>query len=372
MTLSPISIMQGGRIIVAVLVVVTEAAAVMAGAGDSAKGLVRSEFIYQDAPYPACHASTIAETGDGLVAAWFGGTHERHSDVGIWVSRQEEGSAEWSEPVEVANGVTDSATRFPTWNPVLFQPKGGPLLLFYKVGPTPQNWWGMLKRSTDQGRTWGEAKRLPDGILGPIKNKPVQLSDDEIVLPSSSENDGWRVHFEFTNADATEWRRTPPINDPSRVRAIQPSILVHPRGKLQAVGRTRASGIFTAWSPDGGQSWEEMKLLELPNPSSGTDAVTLSDGRHLLVYNHNSNYKGRSPLNVAVSDDGVHWSAAFVLEDDPDAPNGFSYPAVIQTTDGLVHITYTWRRERIKHLVLDPNRFELRPITDGQWPGDRP
>src|SRR5690606_20125662 len=110
-----------------------------------------------------------------------------------------------------------------------------------------------------------------------------------------------------------------------------------------------------------------MTPTGLPNPSSGTDAVTLADGRQLLVYNHNPNYKGRSPLNVAISSDGEQWQAALVLEDD-DGPNGYSYPAVIQSSDGLVHITYTWRRERIKHVVLDPREFNLEPIVDGTWP----
>ncbi len=94
-----------------------------------------------------------------------------------------------------------------------------------------------------------------------------------------------------------------------------------------------------------------MTLLDLPNPNSGTDAVTLrEDGRFLLVYNHTR--EGRTPLNVALSRDGRTWEQALTLE---DAPGGeFSYPAVIQTGDGLVHITYTWMRRRIKHVVVDP------------------
>src|SRR4029079_15262609 len=97
--------------------------------------VLRSEFIFDTAPFPSCHASTIAETKSGLVAAWFGGTAERNPDVGIWFSRLENGK--WSAPVEVANGTGFSTNRFPTWNPVLFQPEDGPLMLFYKVGPSP-------------------------------------------------------------------------------------------------------------------------------------------------------------------------------------------------------------------------------------------
>lgn len=328
-------------------------------------GLVSSEFIYQNAPFPACHASTIAETDQGLVAAWFGGTHERHPDVGIWLSHLRDGH--WSTPVEVANGVESATVRYPTWNPVLFQPRGGLMLLFYKVGPSPSEWWGMVKTSNDGGHTWSEAKRLPEGIIGPVKNKPVQLADGTIISPSSTENDGWRVHFETSTDGGKSWRASQSVNDGETIRAIQPSILIYPFNRLQALGRTRSQGIFEIWSNDGGKTWGEMMLTSLPNPSAGTDAVTLADGRQLLVYNHNPNYKGRSPLNVAISEDGKNWEAALVLEDDK-SENGYSYPAVIQTRDGKVHITYTWRRERIKHVVVDPQKLVLRPIVEGAWP----
>jgi predicted neuraminidase len=361
--------------------------------------VLKSEFIYETAPFPSCHASTLAETKSGLVAAWFGGTAERNPDVCIYVSRNDNGK--WTAPVAVADGVGFATNRLPTWNPVLFQPKSGPLMLFYKVGPTPRDWWGMLMTSADDGKTWSKPVRLPDGILGPIKNKPVQLANGDILCPSSTEGSGgWRVHFERTSNLGQTWTTTPPVNDGKDIGAIQPSILFHPNSELQAVGRTKNGKVFTITSADNGVTWGTMTLLELPNPDSGTDAVTLRDGRQLLVYNHNirtglrpaeantlptasqrskgesssslgssgpakagSNNKGRSPLNVAISADGIHWQASLVLENDPEAPAGFAYPAVIQASDGLVHITYTWERKRIKHVVLDPAKLSLRPLT---------
>lgn len=331
---------------------------------------LKSEFIFETAPFPSCHASTIAETKSGLVAAWFGGTAERNPDVCIYVSRTETGH--WSAPQEVANGTGFATNRLPTWNPVLFQPTNGPLLLFYKAGPKPAEWWGMMTSSSDNGKTWSKPQRLPTGILGPIKNKPVQLVNGDILCGSSTEGDGWKVHFERTRDFGKTWTATPPVNDGKEIGAIQPSILSHKNGRLEAVGRTRNDKIFQIWSDDGGVTWGRMTLTGLPNPDSGTDAVTLRDGRQLLVYNHNvrtgSNNKGRSPLNVAVSPDGKTWFAAMVLEDDADAPNGFAYPSVIQTRDGLVHVTYTWERKRIKHIVIDPAKLSLRPIVGGIWP----
>ena len=310
--------------------------------------LVKSEYIFETAPFKECHASTIVETKNGLVSAWFGGTKERNPDVGIWLSRQEDGR--WSAPVEVANGVQSPTNRYACWNPVLFQPKSGPLLLFYKVGPSPSRWWGMLSTSEDNGKTWSKARRLPEGILGPIKNKPVQLPNGDIVCSSSTEDHGWRVHFERTGDLGQTWQATPPVNDGKEIEAIQPSILFYPGGRLQALGRTQQDHIFEIWSEDEGKTWGKMSLTTLPNPNSGTDAVTLKDGRQLLVYNHST--KGRSPLNVALSKDGKTWEPLLTLEDEP--AKQFSYPAVIQTSDGLVHITYTWKRERIKHAVVKP------------------
>lgn len=332
-------------------------------AAQTPPGLLKSEFIYDTAPFPSCHATTIVEPiGSGLVAAWFGGTAERNPDVGIWVSRHDEGK--WTTPVEVANGVQPDGTRHPCWNPVLFQPKSGPLLLFYKVGPSPSTWWGMLRTSTDGGKSWGVARKLPDGILGPIKNKPVQLASGNILCPTSSEHDGWRVHFERSSDGGATWSKTDAVNDGKSIGAIQPSILFLGGDKLLALGRTKQSKVFRITSDDAGRTWSEMKLTALPNPNSGTDAVTLRDGQHLLIYNHTA--RGRSPLNLALSRDGVNWDAALVLEDEPRME--FSYPAIIQTRDGLVHITYTWKRKKVRHAVIDPTKLETRPIINGEWP----
>lgn len=327
-----------------------------------APALLLSEFIFESAPFPECHASTVVETPSGLLAAWFGGTRERNPDVGIWISRLSAGR--WTPPVEVANGVESGSVRYPCWNPVLFQPKAGPLLLFYKVGPSPSSWWGMIMTSPDGGGSWSKPRRLPAGILGPIKNKPVQLAGGELLCPSSTEDQGWRVHFERTADLGNTWEKSAAVNDPKEIGAIQPSILFQPAGRLQALGRTQQGRIFEIWSDDQGRSWGKMSLTTLPNPSSGIDAVTLADGRQLLVYNPVP--KGRSPLSVALSANGRDWHDVLVLEDEPGSE--FSYPAVIQARDGRVHITYTWKRKRIRHAVIDPARLTFNHVISGQWP----
>lgn len=316
-------------------------------------GVLKSEFIYETAPFPSCHASTIAETTRGtLVTAWFGGEYEKHPNVGVWLSRHVEGK--WSAPIEVANGVQytkadGSVQRHPCWNPVLFQPKSGPLMLFYKVGPSPSTWWGMLMTSDDDGATWSTPRRLPEQIDGPVKNKPVQLPNGDLLCGSSTEHDGWRVHFERTSDFGKTWQRTGPVNDGKEFGAIQPSILLLGGDKLLAVGRTKQGKVFQVASEDLGKTWGPLTATSLPNPNAGTDAVTLRDGRHMIVYNHTP--KGRSPLNVAVSRDGTEWKPTVVLETEPGE---YSYPAIIQTADGLVHVTYTWKRQRVRHVVLDP------------------
>jgi predicted neuraminidase len=335
-----------------------------------ASGIIDTEFVFESAPFASAHASTIVETREGLVAAWFGGTREGAADVGIWLSRRVTGR--WTPPIEVATGIQPDGVRHPCWNPVLFEGRDGTLMLFYKVGPSPQAWWGMLRTSRDGGRSWSEARRLPDGILGPIKNKPVQLADGTLIAGSSSETperpSKWRVHFEQSRDAGLTWTTAVPAAsaDGSAIDAIQPSILVHPGGRLQAIGRSRSQRLFETWSDDRGRSWTPIALTVLPNPSSGTDAVTLRDGRHLIVYNHTA--KGRSPLNVAVSGDGKQWDAALVLESEPGE---YSYPAVIQGSDGRVHVTYTWKRQRVKHVVIDPARLNPVPMPGGTWPGDQ-
>jgi predicted neuraminidase len=305
-----------------------------------------SEFIFERAPFPSCHASTIVEVSPGeFLAAWFGGSDEGKRDVAIWGARKS-GDGAWSEPRELAR-----EPQIATYNPVLFLSADKKLWLYYKFGPSPDTWTAARRSSTDGGRTWSEIEHLPAGLLGPIKDKPLVLADGTIVAGTSVESyHAWSAWVERSTDNGRTWTKHGPITVPGQpYGVIQPSIVRLPNGKLRMYLRStqRIGRICSADSDDGGRTWTNAGPTELPNPNSGIDAVGLKDGRIVLVYNHTTS--GRSPLNVAVSSDGEHWQRFMDLETEPGE---FSYPAIIQASDGALHITYTWNRRRIKHAVV--------------------
>ena len=377
--------------------------------------ILTDEFLYENASFPECHGATIVELKNGdLVASFFGGTKERNPDCCIWVCRKPKGSKEWTAPKLAADGVfslkdpqavlagidstctsvkdakgTLIARRKACWNPVLFQIPGGDLILFYKIGLKVSDWTGWLVRSRDGGKTWSKREALPKGFLGPIKNKPEYING-RIICPSSTEgSNGWRVHFEISDDKGKTWKMVGPLDAelsvPTQNRkkggvnvddqeggeaiegegakpvyAIQPSILKHKDGRLQILCRTRNAQVATAWSSDNGDTWSKVTLLNVPNNNSGTDAVTMKDGRHILIYNNFSTLPGtpkgpRTPLCVAVSEDGINWQPVLTLEDSPISQ--YSYPSIIQGKDGKLHAIYTWRRQRIKYAEIDPTKF---------------
>lgn len=347
------------------------------------KGVVTSQFIYEKAPFPQCHSATLVETSQGdLLAAFFGGTREGHPDVSIYLSKKLKGSSKWTEPQKVAEGWQPDGTRKACYNPVLFENSNGTVSLFYKVGSRVSDWKGFVIHSSDGGHSWSQPIALPAGFLGPVKNKPLRLTNGKVLAPSSTEQDGWRVHFEILDDSGKPIRKVGPLTATrsvpthlrksetaldvpdaeggdhtisATVQAIQPSILVHGNGRLQMLCRTRNGKVGTAWSEDDGETWSPIELANLPNNNSATDAITLSDGRHVIVYNAVATPDGerkglRTPLNVAVSRDGIRWRMVKTLEDSPLSQ--YSYPSIIQGRDGRIHIVYTWRRQRLKYIEL--------------------
>ncbi|MDE3143994.1 MAG: exo-alpha-sialidase [Bacteroidota bacterium] len=316
--------------------------------------LADSGFIIKDPAFAACHAATLVELPNNkLMAAWFAGPYESSPEVCIWLALYQNG--QWSPPSIIADGIINDSLRYACWNPVLFRNKKGKLFLFYKVGKSPRDWWGMMKYSTDDGKSWSAPKQLPDGFLGPIKNKPIQLKNGNLLYPSSTESKDlqqWKIHVEKSDGNANHWQHIS-INCDS-FAVIQPSILIHPNNKLQLLCRSKQNYIVQSWSTDNGKTWQPLSKTNLQNPNSGIDAVTLKNGLQLVVYNPLLSGKdwvnGRNKLAVAVSYNGIDWKNIYILEDLPDGE--FSYPAVIQTNNGSVHIVYTYNRKNIKHVVL--------------------
>lgn len=307
--------------------------------------IVTSEIIKAPASVPSAHASTIVETEDGLLAAWFGGSYERHPDVSIYTSRLKGG--EWSDPVMVADGVQNESLRYPSWNPILFKRENGDLILYYKVGPSPSTWWGEYKISTDEGKTWSPMEVIPRNCFGPIKNKPVILPGGKILYPTSIEIVGkWNVYMEMSDQDITNWEKIELDNN--KFDAIQPSVLFYKDGSLQILCRTKNKHVVESWSRDNGKSWSKLMPTELPNNNSGTDAVTLANNLQLIIYNPIT--EGRNKLAIAGSYDGKTWEKLIDLEDQPSGE--FSYPAIIQDKEGNIHAVYTYNREKIKYVKL--------------------
>ena len=221
------------------------------------EGALRSAgLIYplDDKPTPQCHASTMSKRRDGLVAAWFGGSMRR---IRTWESgwrgtMGEDGRkpARWPAGGRERRKSMRAGIRFSS------NRRRAPLLLFYKVGPSPSRWWGVMTSSPDGGKTWQDRHKLGEDekighLLGPVKNKPIQLDDGTILCGSSSEHDGWRVHFEVTKDFGKTWEVIGPIHDGKEFGAIQPSILSHRDGRMQVLCRSRQKVVAQSWSKDG-------------------------------------------------------------------------------------------------------------------------
>jgi predicted neuraminidase len=298
-----------------------------------------SEFVADPMPTPSCHASTVVEVKPGVIlAAWFGGAGEGKPDVAIWSARKADGK--WQPPVELAR-----EANTPTWNPVLFRGPDSVLWFYYKFGPSPREWSAGRRMSHDDGQTWSAPEHLPAGLYGPIRAKPLVLPDGVIVSGTSVESyKSWAAWVERSTDAGKTWTRHGPVVPPAG-GIIQPVIVPMEGKHLRFFARSNMGRICVSDSYDEGITWSPAKPTDLPNPSAGIDVVRLKDGRFVMIYNHTE--RGRTPLNLAVSGDGEKWTRFYDLEKDPGE---YSYPAMVQAADGSLHITYTWRRQKIKYV----------------------
>lgn len=328
--------------------------------GNTDKGAVYhitdSGRVFHNPPFNSCHAATITEPGkDTLLYAWFGGDHEGADNVAIWGCFRYPKTDQWGSLQKLAEGKNAAGKAQACWNPVLFTTTDGLVFLDYKTGPNPREWWAERKISYDHGKTWSAPTALPPPFLGPIKNKPVQLANGTILYPSSTESPdqkSWQIHLETTDANGNQWKYTKIDCDSFDV--IQPSILRYGNNSLQLVCRSKQNTIVQTWSFDNGENWSALSPLKLPNPNSGIDAVSLRNGWQLLVYNPmlpgKDWWMGRSVLKAAISKNGVDWKDIAILEDHTSGE--YSYPAVIQGSNGTIYIAYTNDRKSIRFVDM--------------------
>lgn len=317
---------------------------------------ITQSYIAANPVTAASHASTLVELENNtLLAAWFGGKYEGAKDVSIYISSYKE--QKWSAPKKLIEPLIKDGDTLPCWNPVLFKSKSQNLYLFYKVGKNPREWFGAMIVSKDDGKSWSNPKYLPKGILGPIRNKPIETIPGIILCGSSTESvddNKWRVFIE-TYTEATDNWTIKDINDKKNFDIIQPTFLVHSDKAIQILSRSRHNKLISSWSEDNGKTWQKTDSINVINSNSGVDAVTLSNKSFLLVNNPlkmgKDWFNGRNVLDVEYSKDGVNWNKLFDLENQPEGE--FSYPAIIQTSDKKIHILYTYNRKFIKHTTFD-------------------
>jgi predicted neuraminidase len=312
------------------------------------------------------------------VAAWFAGTHEGHPDVAIWLARFD--GVGWSDPAKVAD-----EPGVPLWNPVLLRDRENTAWLFYKAGPSVPAWTGLYIKSLDEGRTWSAPTALPAGLLGPAKNKPIVLHNGDILCGTSSETwRSWACWVEISRDGGETWSKHGPIVAPGypgyhstgadeptsatwdatshelilpqqHYGVIQPTVWEYAPGRLKMLMRAtqRVKFVCSACSDDYGRTWSAAVPIDIPCPNSGLDAVRLVDGRVVLVCN--PTHKGRTPLSLLMSvDNGETWGRRLDLE---TGPGEYSYPSIIQASDGRLHVVYTYRRKQIQHVTLDPDEI---------------
>ncbi|SEE75322.1 sialidase family protein [Ruania alba] len=318
------------------------------------------------------HAATLVETSAGdLLCAWFNGPQEGDRETNVVLSRLPAGTAQWEQPRLMAADPDRSEQ-----NPVLFRaPEGRIWLLHTSNTPHHRTDAHVLARvSDDDGATWSEPETLFTGPGFFLRNPPLFLPDGTWLLPAYQvDSDGEYSVVALSADDGRSWE----VREvPGSRHRVQMSIAPRSDGSLLGLFRSRAADrVYASESTDLGRTWTAPVRTTLPNNNSAVHQIALADGRLAAVYNDATMERDqfrfvpsgdswrkkavRTPLTLALSDDGGRtWPAHRNLQvadlEYKDAPAGYSYPTMIQTSDGALQIAYSYLRKTIKHVRLQP------------------
>ncbi len=303
--------------------------------------------------FPSCHCSTVCALSNGdLLVGYYAGEGEARPDAAWVLARRVAGSTEWGSLSFVA---VDAGN--PEGNGILFENARGEVILVWGTmhgkldGPYgPGVRWVTcdlkMKVSGDGGRTWSE-DRMIEAELGHVPHsKPIRLGGGTIIF--GTEFKGGYSRFWISDDEGHSWGQTGPLlgemnQHPTLIERADGSVLalLRPSGKH--------SRVLRSVSADGGRTWSDAALTDLPCPPAAIDAVKVADGRVVLAWNNNAD--ARNPLTLAVSeDDGDTWVAT---RDVVTGEGSFHYPAIAEGAAGQLHLTFTNNRRTIDHVELD-------------------
>lgn len=317
------------------------------------------ELIFESSDqFVGCHAATLAYcNSNDIIAAWFAGTHEGNDDVAIYVSKRV--NSKWEIPRKIAK-----INNQPHWNPVLFNPENGLLYLYFKTGKTIPSWITWVTCSSDQGETWSEPIELVEGDSsggrGPVKNKPIVLSNGDWIAPSSVETlEEWKVFCDISCDMGKSWKQSNFVAFEDRQLkgkgVIQPTLWESNPGHVHMLMRSTCGKICRSDSTDNGLHWSQARTTDLPNNNSGIDLTKLNNGNLVLIYNPTNDNHKRTPLTLAISiDNGEKWDKLCDIEDENikvghlirQDGGEFSYPSII-SKGNTISTVYTCHRKQI-------------------------
>ncbi|MBI4558675.1 MAG: exo-alpha-sialidase [Candidatus Hydrogenedentes bacterium] len=308
-----------------------------------------SEVIFEKVPWAADHhCSTLAEAPNGdLLCVWFGGSFECADDEVLFIARRKKGEGIWNAPEVLTRG----EFLRPPGNPVVFRVNPTRMMVFYdrleEERPIRSGRWRagqlMTMYSDDNGYTWSKDEEVHLGVGG-IRNVPLTLETGELMVPMSNP-----PSFLVTRDGGASWEVSGAMDTGGQPTAVQRST-----GSLLCFLRS-APFILQSDSTDLGKTWSPTRPAPLPCPGAGLAMCKLKSGHFVLVYN--SSHTERTPLSVSLStNDGRSWSRPVHLESNPGE---YAYPCVIETSDGKIHVSYTFLRKVIKHAEFNERWIAL-------------